>query len=668
MNREELLQALKSALVTEDWEYVQQLQGLLLQLGDPESLAQMELILKKARDLQSKPSVEANNNQVNNSNQGKVGSQKRPIINLSDPLPKPRLALRTRDESQIIQSDPSGFSQVYKLPLKEEMKDTERMISKCHVGQSISVQPLEKVLMVVGATGAGKSTLINGMINYILGVEWKDNFRFKLIGDEGGQSQAHSQTKLITSYTIHKMEDSPLPYTLTIIDTPGFGDTEGLKRDKFITDQIREFFSMPNGITHIDGIGFVTQSSHARLTPTQQYIFDAILSIFGKDIASNIFMMVTFADGQKPPVLEAIDAAKVPYSKSFKFNNSALFAKNAADEDDEEDEDENFDKMFWKMGLKSFQKFFTEFQKKDSISLQMTKDVLTERKQLEATVNGLLPQIKEAQLKLDEFLREEAVLIKFKYRIEANKNFTWTDTETRQQVIYLKRGEYITNCLLCNRTCHYPCSIPNDEQKYNCFAMRGSQFNAVCKLCNCSWKQHFNNTYRFECYQKQVTKTYDNIKQRYEDAKKGKTKVEDVIKSLNTELETVCEEIFLMIQKTQKCLRRLDEIALKPNPLTQAQYIDLLIESEKQEAKFGWQERVKYYNSAREFAVTLARTKDATGLEKKGDIKDWAKKLISKLKDDKIQQLEISVAKKKGDNPFSWLEDMKNEVLKPFTK
>ena len=181
MNREELLQALKSALVTEDWEYVQQLQGLLLQLGGPESLAQMELILKKARDLQSKPSVEANNNQVNNSNQGKVGSQKRPIINLSDPLPKPRLALRTRDESQIIQSDPSGFSQVYKLPLKEEMKDTQRMISKCHVGQSISVQPLEKVLMVVGATGAGKSTLINGMINYILGVEWKDNFRFKLI-------------------------------------------------------------------------------------------------------------------------------------------------------------------------------------------------------------------------------------------------------------------------------------------------------------------------------------------------------------------------------------------------------------------------------------------------------------------------------------------------------
>ncbi|MDY6805185.1 MAG: GTPase [Cyanobacteriota bacterium] len=668
MNRKELLTALESALVAEDWQYVGQLQGVLLELGDPESLAQMESILKKAKDLQSQPPVEANGSQVDNLNQGNINSPKPPTINLSDPLPKPRLALQMRDESQIIQSDPSSFSQVYKLPLNEEMKDTKRMISKCHVGQPIFPQRLEKVLMVVGATGAGKSTLINGMVNYILGVEWKDDFRFKLIGDEGGKSQAHSQTKLITSYTIHKMEDSPLPYTLTIVDTPGFGDTGGLKRDEFITNQIREFFSIPNGISHIDGIGFVTQSSLARLTPTQQYIFDAILSIFGKDIASNIFMMVTFADGQKPPVLEAIKAAKVPYSDSFKFNNSALFAENAIDEDDEDDEDENFDEMFWKMGFKSFKKFFTEFQKKDSISLQMTKDVLTERRELEVTVNGLLPQIKEAQLKLDQFLREEAVLIKFKDQIKANKDFTWTDTETKQRKVDTPKGQYVTNCLICNRTCHEECGIPDDREKYNCWAMnnRGNSTTAVCRFCHCFWKKHVNNPYRFELYQEKVTKTYDNIKKRYEEAKKGKTKVEDVIKSLNAELEEVCEEIFLMIQKTQKCLHRLDEIALKRNPLTQVQYIDLLIESEKREAKFGWEERVKYYKSARDFAITLLRTKDAASIERKGNIKEWAKELISKLKRDKIQQLEVSVGKKKDANPLSWFEDMKNEVLKPW--
>jgi len=69
-----------------------------------------------------------------------------------------------------------------------------------------------------------------------------DDFRFKLTVNEG-ESQAHSQTEWITVYTFHHQKGSPLPYTLTIIDTPGFAG--GLERDCHITAQIREFFSMP---------------------------------------------------------------------------------------------------------------------------------------------------------------------------------------------------------------------------------------------------------------------------------------------------------------------------------------------------------------------------------------------------------------------------------------
>lgn len=226
--------------------------------------------------------------------------------------------------------------------------------------------------MILGATGSGKSTLINAMANYILGVQWDNEFRFELITDEASLS-----TQKLTAYTIHKMDSSSIPYALTVIDTPGFGDTRGLERDKEIISQIKEFLSNW-GIDHLDGIGIVTQASFARMTPTQRYIFDAILSMFGKNLASNIFMMITFADGNKPPVMAAITAAEIPFAKYFKFNNSALFVSSS-----DTDSEDGFDELFWKMGTKSFRTMFFQLARAERKSLMLTKEVLEERQKLE---------------------------------------------------------------------------------------------------------------------------------------------------------------------------------------------------------------------------------------------------------------------------------------------
>ena len=247
---------------------------------------------------------------------------------------------------------------VYQLPLHCTMKRND--IIKATVGDSpvrsrFALPVKHKVLMIVGATGAGKTTLINAMANYIMGVDWEDEHRFKLISEETAHDQTMSQTKCITAYTFHKNRSSPLPYTLTVIDTPGFGNTGGLERDKQIVKQIKEFFSIPGyeSIDQLHGIGFVTQAPLARLTPAQQYVFDSILSVFGKDVAGNIFLMITFSDGKRPPILDAVKAADVPFNDHFfKFNNSALFAGNQKDE---------FYEMFWKMGNKSFGDFFDHF-------------------------------------------------------------------------------------------------------------------------------------------------------------------------------------------------------------------------------------------------------------------------------------------------------------------
>ena len=159
---------------------------------------------------------------------------------------KPRLALRFKRESQCISKQREDLD-LYKLPLTPLMPvDQKHRIAKYCIGnpQHVLNKYPERVLMIVGATGSGKTTLINGMANYIMGVKWEDNFRFKLIVEGINRSPAHSQTQAITAYSFPAFEDSPLPHNLTVVDTPGFGDMQGLERDEQITAQIKRFFSL----------------------------------------------------------------------------------------------------------------------------------------------------------------------------------------------------------------------------------------------------------------------------------------------------------------------------------------------------------------------------------------------------------------------------------------
>ncbi len=436
---------------------------------------------------------------------------KRPRVQGEQTKELVRLAERMRFESKLI--DKKGN---YMLPTWEMSPvKTRAKIARVYVGKLPVRKCQEKVLMVVGATGAGKSTLINGIINYLMGVRWDDKFRFKLIVEQTS-TQANSVTKWITAYTIYHQEGSPVPYNLTIIDTPGFGDTGGLERDKEITRQITEFFSIlptDGGIDRLDGIGFVTQASLARLTHTQKYVFDSILATFGRDIGDNIFMMVTFADGKKPPVVDAIKEAEIPYCKYFKFNNSALYPREE-EEEEEEEEGGDFDKMFWEMGMKSFQNFFKKFEVVESKSLRLTKEVLDERQRLEAAITGLQPKIDEGLSKIDELQQEQRVLKEHEADLLTNKDFKYTVTVTKQRKIDLPRGKHVTNCIHCHITCHFPCGIPMDQDKSGCAAMDGGSQNAKCRVCpgGCHWSRHFNNPYRFELYKEDEERTQDNLK------------------------------------------------------------------------------------------------------------------------------------------------------------
>uniref|UniRef100_A0A8C4TJ60 Fibronectin type-III domain-containing protein n=2 Tax=Erpetoichthys calabaricus TaxID=27687 RepID=A0A8C4TJ60_ERPCA len=500
-----------------------------------------------------------------------------------------------------------GNHKLYLLRLKSEFINTVKKIRKCTFGEITFNKP-RKTIMVLGATGSGKSTLINRMVNYILGVEWEDDFRFKLIYEETSRSQAESQTSAVTAYEMNYQDCFKVPCSFTIVDTPGFGDTRGIQEDRKRIDQIAEYLSSTNTFQHIDAVCFVVQDSEAELT--QKYVFDFVLSIFGKDIANNILVFITFADGQRPPVLDAIMKSNIPFPKDdkgsplfFRFNNSVLFNNN--DETNSSD-DQMLDKIFWDMGTKSMEKLFMSLVKMDSTMLGLTKEVLKERRRLATAVEGLEPQIKAGLNKLEEIRQTRDILNKHITDMESNKDYEYEVEEivTKRESI-AGTGKFITNCQKCNFTCHYPCKSAGDKDKIRCSVMK----DGVCTVCpgRCVWNVHSNQQHRFIYETKKVKMTYDELKKKSEKAKGEKMTTEHVLKQLQHELDVVEQEVQKLIEGPHKCIKRLKEIALGPNPLFTPEYIDLLIQSEEQEAQPGWMERVKALQEVKEQAVIIEK-------------------------------------------------------------
>lgn len=497
-----------------------------------------------------------------------------------------------------------GIPAIYQLPLQQVLVDSSSQISAyCFKFDQLtssqeaaagvaklvdtSVESTPEVLMLVGATGAGKTTLINGMANYILGVNWEDDFRFNLTSE-------YSQSSWITAYTFPKMDGSPLSHPLTIIDTPGFWGTDGVERNKRIAAQMKKFFllSPPNSIDHINAIGLVALASLSRLTPSQQYMYQSILAVFGKDLGGNIVLMATFANGGRPPLLDAMKQAGISCVDTFKFNNSALYEKN--------------DKSFWDTGIKNFQAALDSIHHMEPKSLQPTRDILHKREHLETALQDLDTKIKDTMHQVDKLQQEQQILQQHQRDVDLNKDFTVNISVLKQRVIQLPPGEHATMCLNCNYTCHCPCSVSSNSDLYQCAAMSR---DGKCTKCpnRCEWRVHVSQSYRIETYEETEQRTYESIKHRYDEARSAMSATEKRINDQEEKLRKQRDAVFDVVREIQTSLNQLQEISLKPDPLLDEQKIKLLIESEKQQGAPGWKQRIDYLEAIQKKAQLLVK-------------------------------------------------------------
>lgn len=179
----------------------------------------------------------------------------------------------------------------------------------------LTMKPFQQFNMIIlGETGAGKSTFINACINYLFYDTLQDAldaenltfavpgyFQFpdsKISGRRievvfGNENSAEKMSKSGQSAT-----QSTVSYVVNIngklirlIDTPGLGDTRGLDQDyKNVADIMQTLESVDT----LSAIMFLMNNNAVRLTPSFDFVLSELMNHLHKDTAKNIIFGFTY--------------------------------------------------------------------------------------------------------------------------------------------------------------------------------------------------------------------------------------------------------------------------------------------------------------------------------------------------------------------------------------
>jgi GTP-binding protein EngB required for normal cell division len=173
----------------------------------------------------------------------------------------------------------------------------------------------EMNLLILGETGVGKSTWINGFANFLKYASLDEaerepgltslvpaefticNQNYEEVhvrtGSDANETMGsgHSATQACKVYTFTDEESSSL---VRLIDTPGIGDTRGVEQDK---KNFQNVLSTIANLEEIHGICILLKPNQARLGVMFRFCIQELLTYLHKDAAQNIIFCFTNSRG-----------------------------------------------------------------------------------------------------------------------------------------------------------------------------------------------------------------------------------------------------------------------------------------------------------------------------------------------------------------------------------
>ena len=420
-------------------------------------------------------------------------------------------------------------------PLKNE---GELKIYKYPIVEFTSTEEAKAcVMLVVGETGSGKTSFINAFVNYLMGIDVSDDFRYKLIIEEE-RKKSESQTKGLHIYNIRSKK-----MLIKIADTQGYGDTNGVKEDEAITMKIKDAFM--NELNSINIICFVVKSSDTRLTSHQNYIFSSVISLFGNDIKKNFITLFTFYDGSKPSAIITLE------NSTFKDVISSIDNP-----------------------------WYLNFNNKLYYQIQ---ELLTRQLDIMVQKREQIKYIKENEMAINQ---NKIKLIPRK-RIEFEKE-------------ELKNGNKATICKICKFNCHSPCmdtSINGVDILF--FTCKIWSWGLNCTICPNHCPSSVHELSSFNYVKKEYTDyvSVENILE-IKDNINGVNIAKKLLDKLQKEEKEIKQKIEITQSEIKKKYSELKKIALNITSYqTTIEFLEERIKEEERTKDDGYKERIELYQN-----------------------------------------------------------------------
>lgn len=217
------------------------------------------------------------------------------------------------------------------------------------------MKPFEQYnILIMGATGAGKSTFINAFVNYLLYDSLEDamdaeQLTYAIPGSfsvpdsvnanahvevswgqenetESLSKQGQSATQSCVIYAININGK-----LLRLVDTPGLGDTRGIDQDyKNVADIMRILESLDT----ISSILFVVKNNESRLTTSFDFVLSELMLHLHKDTIKNIMFGFSYGRTSIPPfavgtvgapLMDLLRRKELPMQKLVSDQNAFVF-------------------------------------------------------------------------------------------------------------------------------------------------------------------------------------------------------------------------------------------------------------------------------------------------------------------------------------------------------